>query len=151
MDLSFTAETDYFDKKGTVELIEGGAGVCVTEENKAEYVNLIAKHRMTNAISEQINAFLDGFWDVVPKSLLGIFDDNELELLISGTPEIDLLDLKDHTEYVGYHANSPIVKWFWEAVDGLSKEDRARLVQFCTGTSKVPLGGFAVDWGAWVL
>lgn len=43
--------------------------VCcrVTEENKREYVNLIARHRMTTAIKPQINAFLTGFWDLVPK------------------------------------------------------------------------------------
>lgn len=42
--------------------------VCrVTNENKREYVNLVAWHRMTTAIKAQINAFLTGFWDLVPK------------------------------------------------------------------------------------
>ena len=39
----------------------------VTEENKREYVNLVARHRMTTAIKSQINSFLQGFWDLVPK------------------------------------------------------------------------------------
>ena len=39
----------------------------VTEENKKEYVNLVAQHRMTTAIREQLQAFLSGFWDLVPK------------------------------------------------------------------------------------
>ena len=39
----------------------------VTEENKREYVNLVARHRMTTAIKLQINSFLEGFWDLVPK------------------------------------------------------------------------------------
>lgn len=39
----------------------------VTEENKREYVNLVARHRMTTAIKPQINSFLEGFWDLVPK------------------------------------------------------------------------------------
>ena len=39
----------------------------VTEENKREYVNLVARHRMTTAIKAQINAFLQGFRDLAPK------------------------------------------------------------------------------------
>jgi len=142
LDLTFTAETDFFDKKDTVELKPGGSTIAVTNSNKAEYVNLIAKHRMTNAIELQIKAFLEGFWEIVGKDLLEIFNDNELELLISGLPEIDIFDLKANTEYVGYFSNSPIIKWFWEILVDLSKEDKARLLQFCTGTSKVPLEGF---------
>ena len=142
LDLTFTAETDYFDKKTVVDLKPEGAKIAVTNENKAEYVNLIAKHRMTNAIQAQINAFLEGFWELVDKTLLEIFNDKELELLISGLPEIDIFDLKANTEYVGYFPNSPVVRWFWEILVELSKEDKARLLQFCTGTSKVPLEGF---------
>ena len=39
----------------------------VTEANKREYVDLVAEHRMTTAIRQQIQAFLKGFWDMVPK------------------------------------------------------------------------------------
>ncbi len=38
----------------------------MTNANKREYVNLIAQHRMTTAIRGQINAFLAGFWDLIP-------------------------------------------------------------------------------------
>jgi E3 ubiquitin-protein ligase HUWE1 len=141
-ELNFTAETDYFGKKETVELKPGGTKIPVTNDNKTEYVNLIAKHRMTNAIEAQVKAFLEGFWDLVAKDLLEIFNDKEVELLISGLPEIDIFDMKKHTEYNGYFSNSPVIKWFWEVVQDLSKEDKARLIQFCTGTSKVPLQGF---------
>ena len=33
-------------------------------------------------------------------------------------------------------------RWFWEAVGEMDKQERAQLVQFVTGTSKVPLEGF---------
>eukprot|EP00959_Pyramimonas_sp_CCMP1952_P413355 8661566-Pyramimonas_sp.AAC.1 len=39
-------------------------------------------------------------------------------------------------------AASPIIQWFWEVVRGFDKEDLARFLQFCTGTTKVPLEGF---------
>ena len=76
------------------------------------------------------------------QELISIFNDHELELLISGLPEIDVDDLRRNTEYSGYTAASKTIQWFWEVVQGLDKEDLALLVQFVTGTSKVPLDGF---------
>ncbi|KAJ4975986.1 hypothetical protein NE237_001092 [Protea cynaroides] len=130
-----TEVTDY-------ELIPGGRNIRVTEETKHEYVDLVAEHILTNAIRPQINSFLEGFNELVPRDLIAIFNDKELELLISGLPEIDLDDLKSNTEYTGYTAASSVVRWFWEVVKAFNKEDMARFLQFVTGTSKVPLEGF---------
>ncbi|XP_025799931.1 E3 ubiquitin-protein ligase UPL1-like isoform X2 [Panicum hallii] len=130
-----TEVTDY-------ELKPGGRNIRVTEETKQEYVDLVAEHILTTAIRPQINAFLEGFTELVPRDLIALFNDKELELLISGLPEIDLDDLKANAEYIGYSAASPVIQWFWEVVKAFSKEDMARLLQFVTGTSKVPLEGF---------
>ncbi|KAL0306244.1 UNVERIFIED_CONTAM: E3 ubiquitin-protein ligase UPL1, partial [Sesamum radiatum] len=124
------------------ELKPGGRNIRVTEETKHEYVDLVADHILTNAIRPQITSFLEGFNELVPRELISIFNDKELELLISGLPEIDLADLKANTEYTGYTAASNVVQWFWEVVEGFNKEDMARFLQFVTGTSKVPLEGF---------
>ncbi|KAL4185741.1 hypothetical protein AMTRI_Chr10g7440 [Amborella trichopoda] len=124
------------------ELIPGGRNIRVTEETKHEYVDLVAEHRLTTAIRPQINSFLEGFNELIPKELISLFNDKELELLISGLPEIDLDDLKANAEYSGYTAVSSVIQWFWEVVKTFNKEDMARLLQFVTGTSKVPLDGF---------
>ncbi|OVA01819.1 Ubiquitin-associated domain/translation elongation factor EF-Ts [Macleaya cordata] len=129
------------------ELIPGGRNIRVTEENKHEYVDLVAEHRLTTAIRPQINAFLEGFTELIPPNLISIFNDKELELLISGLPDIDLDDMRANTEYSGYSAASPVIQWFWEVAQGFSKEDKARLLQFVTGTSKVPLEGFSALQG----
>ncbi|XP_023540404.1 E3 ubiquitin-protein ligase UPL1-like isoform X1 [Cucurbita pepo subsp. pepo] len=148
-DLSFSMDADeekhiLYEKNEVTdfELKPGGRNIRVTEETKHEYVDLVADHILTNAIRPQINSFLDGFNELVPRELISIFNDKELELLISGLPEIDLDDLKVNTEYTGYTAASSVVQWFWEVVKSFSKEDMARLLQFVTGTSKVPLEGF---------
>lgn len=78
------------EKKVTdYELKPGGRNIRVTEETKHEYVDLVADHILTNAIRPQINSFLEGFNELVPRELISIFNDKELELLISGLPEID--------------------------------------------------------------
>jgi E3 ubiquitin-protein ligase HUWE1 len=45
--------------------------------------------------------------------------------------------MRSNTEYSGYSPASPVIQWYWEVVQGFSKEDKARLLQFVTGTSKV--------------
>jgi E3 ubiquitin-protein ligase HUWE1 len=77
------------EKVTDYELKPGGRNIRVTEETKHEYVDLVADHILTNAIRPQITSFLEGFNELVPRELISIFNDKELELLISGLPEID--------------------------------------------------------------
>lgn len=58
------------------------------------------------AIRKQLAAFLEGFYEIIPKRLISIFTEQELELLISGLPTIDIDDLKSNTEYHKYQSNS---------------------------------------------
>ena len=60
----------------------------------------------------RLNAFLEGFYDIIPKRLISIFNEQELELLISGLPNIDIEDLKANTEYHKYQPNSLQVNSF---------------------------------------
>jgi len=78
----------------------------------------------------------------VPKELISIFNEQELELLISGMPEIEVEDWRNNTEYHNYSASSPQILWFWRAVRSFDKEERAKLLQFCSGSARVPLNGF---------
>jgi E3 ubiquitin-protein ligase HUWE1 len=92
LDLNFVLEVDEFGRQRTVELIPNGKNTPVTDENKHEYVHLIAQQRLVVAIKDQINAFLTGFQEIIPKDLIKIFNEQELELLISGLPDIDIDD-----------------------------------------------------------
>lgn len=92
----------------------GGKNIPVTEENKLEYVHLICHMKMTKRIENQIRFFLEGFHDIIPSDIISVFDSHELELMISGLPDIDLADLKANTEYHNYRPTDPIIMWFWE-------------------------------------
>lgn len=76
----------------------------VTDENKAEYVRLVANFRLNHAISSQMSAFKTGLFTMIPKDLIKIFDNRELELLISGLQAVDIDDLRENTVYQGYTA-----------------------------------------------
>ncbi len=95
-----------FGVTDTRELKPGGLATPVLEENKKEYVKLVCQMKMTGAIRQQLNSFLEGFYDIIPKRLISIFNEQELELLISGLPTIDIDDLKANTEYHKYQSTS---------------------------------------------
>ena len=44
---------------------------------------------MAKNIKIQIEKFLEGFHELIPHEYIKIFDSHELELMISGLPEID--------------------------------------------------------------
>ncbi|ETL88625.1 hypothetical protein L917_12314 [Phytophthora nicotianae] len=142
LELTFSAEQSNFGKVEVVDLIPNGRNVPVTDENKMEYVKLVTHHRMATGIRQQIDAFLKGFHQLVPPELIAIFNENELELLISGMPEIDIDDLKANTEYANYKPTDSVIRWFWNVLYSFTHEERALFLQFVTGTSKVPLEGF---------
>lgn len=148
IELTFSVEHDDFGEVKVIDLKPDGRNIAVTEANKREYVKLVTENKLTMAIKPQIDAFLRGFNEIVPRPLIGIFNEQELELLISGMPDIDVDDWKNNSEYTGYTVSSPQIQWFWRVVRSFDQEYRAKLLQFATGTSKVPLEGFAALQGS---
>lgn len=142
IELNFSAESDELGQMKVVDLKPDGRTLPVTNENKHEYIQLVSEHKMTNSVKQQIEHFLKGLHEIVPPQLLSLFDDKELELLISGLPDIDIEDLKQNTEYHNYTPQSDQVQWFWKVLSDFTQEQRAWFLQFATGTSRVPVEGF---------
>ncbi|CAB4422479.1 unnamed protein product [Rhizophagus irregularis] len=122
IDYTFSVETDDFGQKKIIDLKENGRNIPVTEENKREYVKLVTEQKLTLAIKDQIEQFLAGFHEIIPAHLISIFNEQELELLISGMPDIDIDDWKNNTEYQNYTPSSPQIQWFWRAVRSFDQE-----------------------------
>ncbi|CAI1858360.1 hypothetical protein SEUBUCD646_0B05560 [Saccharomyces eubayanus] len=142
IDETFSVETDDYGEHKVIDLTEGGKDIMVTELNKQDYVKKIVEYKLQTSVKEQMDNFLVGFYALISKDLITIFDEQELELLISGLPDIDVDDWKNNTTYVNYTATCKEVNYFWRAVRSFDAEERAKLLQFVTGTSKVPLNGF---------
>lgn len=142
LDLTFSADDERFGELLTVDLKPKGRTIEVTDENKKEYVELFAQWKIVDRVQEQFRAFMDGFNELIPEDLVTVFDERELELLIGGIAEIDVEDWKKHTDYRGYQESDEVVKWFWKCITEWDNEQRARLLQFTTGTSRIPVNGF---------
>lgn len=144
----FSVETDDYGEHKIIDLIPNGRNIAVTEENKQEFVRLVVEYRLQTSVAEQMDNFLQGFHEIIPKELVAIFNEQELELLISGLPDIDVQDWQNNTTYNNYSPSSEQIQWLWRAVKSFDNEERAKLLQFATGTSKVPLNGFKELSGA---
>lgn len=141
---TFCISQDEFGVEKTIDLKPGGRDIDVDNDNKLEYVELKAFFHMYTNVKDQLDAFIDGFHDVIPQELIGIFTYQELELLISGMPDFKMADLRANTLYSGYTEDSQQIIWFWEFMDTLNREERMKFLQFATGSSKVPVEGFAL-------
>ncbi|XP_066974434.1 E3 ubiquitin-protein ligase SMURF2 isoform X2 [Macrobrachium rosenbergii] len=148
IDTTFTVEHDCFGVLQKKELKPGGNNVIVTEDNKKEYVRLYVNYRFMQGIEHQFGALQKGFTEVVPQHLLKPFDERELELIIGGLGKIDIEDWKANTRLKHCTPETPVVGWFWQIVDSYTEEMRARLLQFVTGSSRVPLQGFKALQGS---
>jgi len=142
LDNTFSVEEENFGVTTTVDLKSDGQNIQVTDENKQEYVELVTEWKIARRVEEQSNAFLSGFYEFVPKDVVSVFDERELELLIGGIADIDVDDWKKNTDYRGYTENDEVVQWFWKCVNTWDSERKSRLLQFVTGTSRIPVNGF---------
>jgi len=149
LELAFQVDEENFGQTVSIELRPGGKETRVTDENKDEYIQLVIEWRFINRVRRQMDQFLAGFNELVPLNLIKIFDEGELELLMCGIGSIDVKDWKGNTVYKGdYHPNHIVIQWYWRVVLSFSNEMRSRLLQFVTGTSRVPMNGFKELYGS---
>ncbi|XP_053492233.1 NEDD4-like E3 ubiquitin-protein ligase WWP1 isoform X3 [Ictalurus furcatus] len=148
LEMYFTVDMEILGKITSHNLKPDGDNILVTEENKEEYIGLMAEWRFSRGVEGQTKAFLDGFNEVVPLQWLQYFDEKELEVMLCGMLEVDLQDWQRNTVYRHYTRNSKQIMWFWQFVKEVDNEVRLRLLQFVTGTCRLPLGGFAELMGS---
>ncbi|KAM4749507.1 E3 ubiquitin-protein ligase NEDD4 isoform 2-T2 [Rhinophrynus dorsalis] len=149
LDLCFTVDEELFGQTHQHDLKLGGSEIVVTNKNKKEYIHLVIQWRFVNRVQKQMAAFKEGFFELIPQDLIKIFDENELELLMCGLGDVDVNDWREHSKFKnGYSQGHQVIQWFWKAVLMMDAEKRIRLLQFVTGTSRVPMNGFAELYGS---
>jgi E3 ubiquitin-protein ligase HECW2 len=143
LELNFTVQEESFGEIVDRELKPDGAIIQVDESNKKEYVDLMVQWKLQHGVHTQTSNLLNGLKEMIPIEYLKPFDAQELEWVIAGTPEINLEDWKCNTVYRGgYHNHHCVIKWFWEAIESFTDEQKLRFLQFATGTSSIPYEGF---------
>ncbi|XP_042527516.1 ubiquitin-protein ligase E3C isoform X2 [Dipodomys spectabilis] len=142
--LNFTVVNNDLGEAQVVELKLGGKDIPVTGANRIAYIHLVADYRLNKQIRPHCLAFRQGLANVVSLEWLRMFDQQEIQVLISGAQvPISLEDLKSFTNYSGgYSADHPVIKIFWRVVEGFTDEEKRKLLKFVTSCSRPPLLGF---------
>ncbi|KAF0765438.1 ubiquitin-protein ligase E3A isoform X1 [Aphis craccivora] len=125
------------------DLIDNGDNVTVNHMNKKEFVNKYADFLLNESIGIQFNAFYRGFQNVMEESPLQyLFWPEELEQIVCGSKVFDMSELEETTLYEGgYHKDTEVIKFFWEFAHALPRASQQKLLQFTTGSDRVPVGG----------
>ncbi|XP_073094222.1 ubiquitin-protein ligase E3C isoform X2 [Manis javanica] len=142
--LNFTVVNNDLGEAQVVELKFGGKDIPVTSANRIAYIHLVADYRLNRQIRPHCLAFRQGLANVVSLEWLRMFDQQEIQVLISGAQvPISLEDLKSFTNYSGgYSAEHPVIRAFWRVVGAFTDEEKRKLLKFVTSCSRPPLLGF---------
>jgi len=123
LEQNFTYDIQIFDNNLTKELLEDGYDKIMNDGNKKEFVKRICQAKMQGEIEEELSAFLEGFYWILPKQSLDIFSPSELQLLISGAPKVEIEHIKDKVNYSGYKAEDEVMIWLWEILGEFSQKE----------------------------
>lgn len=144
LELYFVIVNNEYGEQTEEELLPGGRNMRVTNENVITFIHLIANHRLNFQIRQQSLHFLRGFQQLIQKDWIDMFNEHELQLLISGSVDgFDVDDLRANANYAGgYHSDHYVIDMFWEVVKSFSRENQMKFLKFVTGCSRGPLLGF---------
>ncbi|KAL9265466.1 E3 ubiquitin-protein ligase UPL6-like protein [Drosera capensis] len=144
LELYFVIVNNEYGEQTEEELLPGGKHMRVTNENVITFIHLVANYRLNYQIRQQSSHFLRGFEQLIRKEWIDMFNEHELQMLISGSLEgLDIDDLRSHSQYSGgYHADHYVIEMFWEVIKGMSQENQKKFLKFVTGCSRGPLLGF---------
>lgn len=133
----------------TKDLIPGGSGMPVTNENRLIYISYVAQHRLARQPWQQTMAFLRGLSSMIQPSWLSMFNQSELQTLIGGTAaNISIADLQANTQYGGVYQIGtdgllhPTIELFWRVMENFEDGERRAVLKFVTSTPNAPLLGF---------
>ncbi|KAK4770469.1 hypothetical protein SAY87_031001 [Trapa incisa] len=144
LELYFVIVNNEYGEQREEQLVPNGKDQHVTNENVIAFVRLVANHRLNLQIRQQSVHFLRGLHQLIWKEWIDMFNEHELQLLISGSLEsLDVDDLRDNANYAGgYHKDHYVIEMFWEVLKGFSVENQKKFLKFVTGCSRGPLLGF---------
>lgn len=143
LSLDFTVTHDEMGSSKTIELVPNGSQVPVTNQNRIQYIYLVANYRLNVQISKQCRAFFKGLSTIVDIKWLRMFNEQELQVLLGGASiPIDLADLRANTVLAGYDERDATIQNFWKALESFDNTLRMKFVKFVTSCSRPPLLGF---------
>merc|ERR1711916_114191 len=104
----------------------------VTAQNRVHYVFAMANYKLNLSLRLQCRAFVRGFSRLIRNFTVRMFNEAELQMLISGEDgPLDIDAWERNVHYAGgYHPTQPIMIEFWETVRSFTPEQQRKLLKF---------------------
>lgn len=137
-----------------------GSSREITALNVDEFVEKAVNYVLKESVSIQFTAFARGFHSICGGNALSLFRGEELELLVRGSEDFDLDTLRAAVLYKNWKRLNtglsteedlqsedevsdayPVVRFFWAYFHRADIKDRRRILQFITGTDRLPPAG----------
>ncbi len=130
-------------KEVLVELKQRGKDITLDDGNKDEFIRLFVEYHLIKKTQTQQERLTKGFASLIPGKVISVLDVDELEFFLCGDSEIDIDDWRQNTVYKGdYTEDSNVIIWLWSTLKKMDERYRRKFLQFCTGSTRVPVEGF---------
>ncbi|CAF1039515.1 unnamed protein product [Rotaria sordida] len=141
---AFDIEREHYGERRRIELKPGGSLIMVNQKNKQEFVDLYIDYVFNKSCEKQFQAYSAGFRRVINSKPLELFYPDELMSFVIGNTNYDWNEFQKKTEYKGeYHANHPVIQWFWQVFHKLVDNEKKKFLLFLTGSDRVPVFGWS--------
>jgi hypothetical protein len=140
-DLHFSATAVIDGTPRDLPLIEGQGDRKVTKENFDEYIAALVEYYLVTIVDGSFAPFRRAFMMDGETMAMGKLTSYDFEMLLGGSDVMDWAALQQNAAYDGYSATSETVVTFWKVFNGMSEGEKAKLLQFVTGSSRAPVGG----------
>ncbi|XP_070614118.1 probable E3 ubiquitin-protein ligase HERC6 [Erythrolamprus reginae] len=125
-----------------VDLVENGIETYVNKANRKDFVDKYVDYIFNKSVDDIFREFKRGFYKVLEKRIVDIFEPEELMEVAIGNDNYDWELFEKNAVYSGlYSSTHPTIKMFWEVFHGLSLEDKKHFLMFVTGNDRIPVTG----------
>lgn len=143
LDLTFSIDLCIEEGGGSVELINNGRDIEVTNVNIYQYVRKYAEYRMITAQEKALKKMREGLFDVIPTGSLDTLTAEDFRLLLNGVGDINVTTLIGYTSFndESGESNDRLVtfkRWLWAVIEKMSPLEKQDLVYFWTGSPALP-------------
>lgn len=121
-----------------IDLHPGGADEYMSWDTRTRYCDERERFHLSE-MKPVANAIRGGLLTQIPETLLGLLSGDEFEMMVCGSPSIDIDLLKSATEYSGYDCSDETIQMLWRILEGFSQDDRRMFIKFTWGRSRLPL------------
>eukprot|EP01018_Ginkgo_biloba_P013294 Gb_21912 [translate_table: standard] len=136
LDFTLPGHPDY-------ELKPDGSNISVDMDNLEEYISLIVDVTTKTGIRTQMKVFLAAFDKALPIEHLQMFDEHELDSIISGVSHHSwtVEQLADDIVLNQFTRDDTTIVNLFEAMVKFTPEEQRKFLQFVTGSPRLPIGG----------